>query len=122
MATTVSPDVQLAGKNWWLLLLWGVSMIVLGLYLIFQPGMTAVILVQVMAVFWLVGGAFDVINGVLNKEDPQRVWRIIGGLVSIIAGGIILLNPLLGTFITLAFQYYLLAIGAIFIGVINISG
>ena len=122
MATIVSPDVQQAGKNWWLLLVWGIATIVLGIYLIFQPGMTAVLLVQVMAAFWLVGGAFDVVNGVVNKEDPQRLWRIIGGLMGIIAGGIILINPLLGTFITLAFQYYLLAIGAIFMGVINIAG
>src|SRR4051794_23863521 len=115
MATTVSTDpvIRQAGKSWWLLLLWGVSMIVLGLYLIFQPGMTAVVLVQVMAVFWLVGGAFDVADAVLNKTDPQRVWRIVGGLIGIIAGGIILINPLLGTFIAIGFQYYLLAIGAI---------
>ena len=124
MATTVSTDSEIrqAGRNWWLLLLWGVSMIILGLYLILQPGMTAVVLVQVMAVFWLVGGAFDVADAVLNKADPQRVWRIVGGLIGIIAGGIILINPLLGTFITVAFQYYLLAIGAIILGAINIAG
>jgi uncharacterized membrane protein HdeD (DUF308 family) len=122
MATTLSTDVQQAVKNWWLLALWGVAMIILGLYLIFQPTQTAVVLVQVMAVFWLVGGALDVVSAVLNKEDAQRVWRIIGGLISIVAGGVILINSLLGTFITLAFQFYLLAIGGIVVGAINIAG
>jgi uncharacterized membrane protein HdeD (DUF308 family) len=122
MATEVHPGVREAGKNWWLLLFWGVAMIILGLYLIFQPGMTALVLVQVMAVFWVVGGIFDVAGAIVNSQDEHRLWRIVTGIISIVAGGIILLNPLFGTFLVLTFQFYLLAFGAIIIGIINIVG
>jgi uncharacterized membrane protein HdeD (DUF308 family) len=122
MATDVHSGVREAGKNWWLLLLWGVAMIVLGLFLIFQPGMTAVALVQVIAIFWVVGGIFDVAGAIVNSRDEHRLWRIVTGIISIVAGGVILLNPLFGTFIVLTFQFYLLAIGAIIVGIINIVG
>jgi len=108
--------------GWALLLLWGMAWIVLGLFLLRQPGMTAILLVQMMAVFWVVGGVIDLMNGLTHADQPNRGWRIFGGILGIAAGVILMAHPLLGAIVTIAFQYYLLAFAAIVIGIINIVG
>ena len=116
MATT-SPQ----SHGWALLLLWGMSWTILGLFLAFRPGITAVVLVQFMAVFWVVGGVIDLMSG-LTHAQPGRGWRIFGGILGTVAGVIMMVHPVVGTYVTIAFQYYLLAFAAIVVGVINLFG
>jgi len=115
-----SPAAQSHG--WALLLLWGVAWVILGLFLLFRPAVTAVLLVQVMAVFWLVGGVIDLMNGLTHAAQPGRGWRILGGVLGAGAGVILMAHPILGAIVTIAFQYYLLAFTAVGIGLINLFG
>ena len=108
--------------GWALLLLWGLAWIVLGLLLLFRPGITAILLVQFMAVFWVVGGVIDLMSGLSQPDQPGRGWRIFGGVLGAVAGVILMVHPILGTIVTIAFQYYLLAFTAMVIGVINLVG
>jgi uncharacterized membrane protein HdeD (DUF308 family) len=107
--------------GWALLLLWGVSWIILGLLLLFRPGITAILLVQFMAVFWVVGGVIDLMSG-LTHAQPGRGWRIFGGILGAAAGVILIVHPVIGAIVTIAFQYYLLAFAAIVIGIVNMVG
>jgi uncharacterized membrane protein HdeD (DUF308 family) len=116
MATTTPQS-----HGWALLLLWGLSWVILGLLLLFRPGITAVLLIQFMAVFWVVGGVIDLMSG-LGHAQPGRGWRILGGILGAVAGVILIVHPIIGTIVTIAFQYYLLAFTAIVIGVINMFG
>ena len=108
--------------GWALLLLWGLSWVLLGLFLLFRPGITAILLVQMMAVFWVVGGVIDLMNGLTHGDQPGRGWRVFGAILGIAAGVILLAHPILGALVTIAFQYYLLAFAALVVGVINIFG
>ena len=108
--------------GWPLLLVWGVAWVILGLFLLFQPGITAVLLVQLMAVFWVVGGVIDLVTGLGHGGHPHRGWRIFGGILSIAAGVIIMAHPLVGAIVTIAFGFYLLAFAAIINGLINLVG
>ena len=117
MATAAAPN-----HGWVLLLLWGMAWIILGFFLLFQPGMTAILLVQMMAVFWVVGGVIDLMHGLTHHDQPNRGWRIFSALLGIAAGVVIMINPIAGTMVTVAFGYYLLAFAAIVTGVINMLG
>ncbi len=108
--------------GWVLLLVWGMAWVILGLFLLFQPGITAILLVQLMAVFWVVGGVIDLVTALSHGDHPHRGWRIFGGILSIAAGVIIMAHPLLGTIVTIAFGFYLLAVTAIINGLINLVG
>jgi short repeat uncharacterized protein DUF308 len=116
MATTTPQS-----HGWALLLLWGVSWVILGLFLLFRPGVTAILLVQFMAVFWVVGGVIDLMSG-LTHAQPGRGWRIFGGILGAVAGVVLMVHPVLGTIVTIAFQFYLLAAVSIVIGLINLFG
>jgi hypothetical protein len=117
MATPAAPS-----HGWVLLLLWGMAWIILGFFLLFQPGITAILLVQIMAVFWVVGGVIDLMHGLTHRDQPNRGWRIFSGILGIAAGVVIMVHPILGTLVTIAFGFYLLAFTAIVTGVINIVG
>lgn len=120
MATPATPAVP--NHGWVLLLLWGMSWIVLGLFLLFRPGITAILLVQLMAVFWVVGGVIDLMQGLTHRGQPNRGWRIFSGLLGVAAGVIIMVHPVVGALVTVAFAYYLLAFSAMVTGVINLLG
>lgn len=115
-----TPAIQ--NRAWVLLLLWGISSIILGFFLIRQPGMTAILLVQFMAVFWVIGGVIDLMSGLTHSDQPHRGWRIFGAVIGIAAGMVMIANPLLGTMVTIAFGYFMLAFTAILNGIINIIG
>ena len=105
---------------WWLPLLWGIAALITGILILAKPSISAVVLVSVVAVFWLVGGVFDLIGGIVHGDAPGRVWRIVGGVIGILAGLAVLMNPILGTLVALSVLYYYVAFSALINGVINL--
>src|SRR5262249_56184668 len=81
-----------------------------------------IVLVQIMAVFWVVGGVMDLMNGLTHREQPGRGWRVVGGILGIVAGVIIMIHPIAGTLVTIAFGFYLLAFAPLVTGIINLVG
>jgi uncharacterized membrane protein HdeD (DUF308 family) len=77
---------------WWLVLLEGIALIVLGILLLLKPGMTAVIFIQFMGIYWLVGGIFKIIS--IFLDSSMWGWKLFAGILGIIAGIIVLQHPL----------------------------
>jgi uncharacterized membrane protein HdeD (DUF308 family) len=106
----------------WFTVLWGIGALVVGLLLATRPITTAVFLVQVMAMLWLVGGIIDIVSAVFGRAGEHRAWRLVGGAVAIFAGLVLLGNSVAGAFLVVTIQFYLIAISAIVNGIINIAG
>ncbi len=106
---------------WWLPVLFGICAIVLGVLLLARPGMTALVLVVVMGVYWLIEGVFDVIFAVVHRAR-QWGWRLAGGIISALGGLFILAYPIAGTVITVLLLYWVLVTVAIISGILNIIG
>jgi uncharacterized membrane protein HdeD (DUF308 family) len=79
---------------WWLVLLRGVLAVLLGLYAVFQPGMTLVVFTQVLGAFVLMDGIFAVMAGVLGWTD-SRMWTIVRGALGILIGLFVFAHPVL---------------------------
>lgn len=79
---------------WWLVLLRGVLAILLGLYAVFQPGMTLAVFTQVLGAFVLIDGVFAVIAGVLGWTE-SRMWTIVRGALGILIGLFVFAHPVL---------------------------
>jgi uncharacterized membrane protein HdeD (DUF308 family) len=64
---------------------------VVGLFLIRKPVISGEVLTMFMAIFFLVGGLFEVIS-LLATMPPDWGWQVFSGVVSIVLGVLILAN------------------------------
>ena len=127
MSTTLNEPVvpteketevrQVLAKLWWMPLVRGILLILFGLLMLKQPGATLLSLIIFLGAYWLVGGVFDLVEGIMGRTGTSRTWLILGGILSIIAGFIIMNQPILsglalGTFWTYLFGFMTIAIGS----------
>jgi len=93
-ATTVPTQPQ---RPWWLTLIVGISAIIVGGLLLWGNLVTQVrtyfLLVEVLGIWWLVDGIFDIVA--LFGDHTAWGWKLFMGIVSLIAGGYILMYPVL---------------------------
>jgi uncharacterized membrane protein HdeD (DUF308 family) len=98
---------------WWLPVLRGLLMIVLGLLLLVEPLGTLVALVWVFGVFAVVDGAVVLMQALLARGRPGFGWLVAEGVVSIAFGVVIMLWP----DVTALVLFYLLALWVLVLGV-----
>jgi uncharacterized membrane protein HdeD (DUF308 family) len=82
-------------RPWWLTLIVGIAAIIIGGILLFgsltQQLRTYLLLVQLLGIWWLVDGIFDIVG--LFVDRTAWGWKLFMGIVSILAGGWILIYP-----------------------------
>ena len=98
---------------WWLPVLRGVLLVVLGLLLLVEPLGTLVALIWVFGVFAVVDGAVVLLQALLARGRPGFGWLVAEGVVGIGFGALIMLWP--GA--TALVLFYLLALWLIVLGV-----
>lgn len=101
---------------WWLPVLRGLLMIVLGLLLLVEPLGTLVALVWVFGVFAVIDGAVVLMQALLARGRPGSGWLIAEGVVSIGFGVVIMLWP----DVTALVLFYLLALWVLVLGVVAV--
>ncbi len=84
---------------WWVVFLEGIIAIIAGLFLLYQPVITTILLIQVLGIFWLAGGIISVIGALVFPGN--RWWKLLSGILSLIAGIVILMYPVYSPFIVL---------------------
>ena len=96
MTATSATAIQSKQRPWWLTLITGVSLVIIGGMLLFaaprQRLDTYLILVTFLGIYWLVEGIFDIVS--LFVDHTAWGWKLFIGIVSIIAGGTILMYPI----------------------------
>lgn len=103
---------------WWVLLLWGILMLILGIMFLSTPGITTELLITFMGAFWLVGGLFSIAS--LFVDRTNMGWKLFLAIINIIAGILILLYPLYSTVFILGFFILFVGFFACFIGGSNL--
>jgi uncharacterized membrane protein HdeD (DUF308 family) len=116
MAVAAAGDT---GFSRTVLVLWGIIALVVGFFLLFRPGITALVCVEIMAIAWIIGGIFDFI-GAIAERGHYWGWRIVGSIIGILAGIYIVAHPALGTVFTLTIAFIFIAIAALINGIFNI--
>ena len=95
--TQVAPAPVQSQRPWWLTLIGGILAIVVGALLLWGNLITQVktyfLLVEVLGIWWLVDGIFDIVH--MFTDHTQWGWKLFIGIVSIIAGGYIILHPVI---------------------------
>lgn len=81
-------------QPWWALLLAGLGSVGAGLVTLFMPGLTALVLLYIIAGWAIVTGVLQIAAAVrLRKEIRDEWWLGLGGAVSVIFGVLIALAP-----------------------------
>lgn len=116
MATTLVPA---QGRvPWWIVLLLGIAYIIAGLFLVFQPLASLVIIALFTGATWFVSGVLDLIS--LARDRTRWVWTILSGVIGIWAGLVLLGQPLVGA-VLLPFVYIIiLALSGVVLGILRI--
>jgi len=99
---------------WWLVLLEGIAAVILGLFLLTSPGTTLFVLAQVLGIFWLVGGIFRIIS--IFLDSYLWGWKLVGGILGILAGILILQYPLWATVLVPGVYIIVLGIQGLVLG------
>jgi len=116
-ATQVSRDDS-QGVPWWLVLLEGIALIILGVLLLLKPGMTTIVFIQFLGIYWLVAGIFKIISIFLDRS--MWGWKLFAGILGIIAGIIVLQHPVWSPFVVGATLIIILGIQGIIYGGIGL--
>jgi len=117
--TTVNMQISEARLfPWWLLLLWGVLTIIIGLAFLLSPAVTTIMFVTFLGAYWLVGGIF-VLAGLAVDRTNMALKLLLAG-VNILAGLLILLHPVYSTIFALEFLVLFLGFWACFIGAVHL--
>ena len=104
---------DLAGGTRVLLALLGVLSVIIGLWAVRHVLLTLLALVVLLGIFWVVNGTIEVFTALGHRGMPERGWTALMGLLSILAGIIVLAYPgltLLGLAVILGI--WLLVFGA----------
>jgi uncharacterized membrane protein HdeD (DUF308 family) len=112
-------DLEVLQAPWWVVLLEGIIAIVIGLFLLYEPVATTILLLQILAVFWLAGGIVSVIGALIFPEN--RGWNLLSGILSIIAGALILMYPIFSPFILLKFLIIFIGAWVIVNGAVKLA-
>ena len=97
MTTAAAVQTQTKQRPWWLTLISGILAVVIGATLLWGNFTTRVepymFLVTFLGIWWMVQGIFDIIA--IFIDHSMWGWKLFIGIVSIIAGGYILMYPVL---------------------------
>jgi uncharacterized membrane protein HdeD (DUF308 family) len=82
------------GKPFWALVVVGILGVAAGILTFIWPGMTAIVLLAFIAAWSLVMGIFQIIAAVRLRKSIENEWLLgLSGLLSIIFGVLMLINP-----------------------------
>jgi uncharacterized membrane protein HdeD (DUF308 family) len=103
---------------WWLILIEGIALILLGILLLLRPGMTSLIFIQFLGIYWLVGGIFKIVSIFLDRS--LWGWKLFAGVLGIIAGIIVIQHPIWSPVIVGSTLVILLGIQGIIYGGVGV--
>src|ERR1700722_19583706 len=86
-------------ERWGFLLLEGIVGIAAAAAAFFWPGLTVVVFVTLVAVWALFTGGFMLAAAFRLHADHGRWWLALGGVVSLLYGGLLIVAPLIGALV-----------------------
>lgn len=118
MTELVNKPAEMVSFNsllpWWIVLLWGILALIIGIMFLATPGITTVLFITLVGAYWLVGGLFTI--GSLFVDKSNMGWKIFLAIINILAGLVILLYPLFSTIFMLSFFVIFVGFWGCFIG------
>lgn len=118
--TVSATAVPARQRPWWLTLILGISAIIIGAVMLWAPAKTAaetyLLLVSLLGIYWLIWGVMELVY--MFMDHTAWGWKLFMGLVSILAGGSILMYPIAAAIVLPRTFVLVLGIWALMEGII----
>jgi uncharacterized membrane protein HdeD (DUF308 family) len=121
-ATTTSPDNEIGViplYPWWIILVLGIAALILGMAFLAWPYLTLIMVVTFVGAYWFVSGIFSLISLIIDRSNLG--WKLLIGILGVIAGLVILMYPLFSTLLVPAMLVIFIGIWGLVIGVVHIA-
>jgi uncharacterized membrane protein HdeD (DUF308 family) len=104
--------------RWWILVLEGIAGILVGIATLFVPGITALVLLYLIAAWALVTGVLELAAAIRLRKVITNEWLLaLGGIVSILLGALLIANPAAGALaVVIWIGAYAFVFGALLVG------
>lgn len=104
MVEPTTLEMQLKNRfslfPWWLILMWGILALIVGIMFFATPAMTTVLFITFLGVYLLISGLFALASLAVDRTNAG--WKIFLGVLDIVAGILILIYPLYSTLFILS--------------------
>ena len=81
-------------RHWWVLLLWGLASVVVGVLTFIMPGVTGLVLLMYIAAWAIITGVLQIVAAIRLRKEIRGEWlMVVSGLLSIIFGGLLVAQP-----------------------------
>jgi uncharacterized membrane protein HdeD (DUF308 family) len=84
---------DLTGGTRVMLALLGVLSIIIGLWAVRHAVLTLIALIVFLGIFWVINGLIEIFAALSHRDMPDRGWSVLMGVLSAIAGLIVLAYP-----------------------------
>ncbi|UCG22744.1 MAG: DUF4332 domain-containing protein [Chloroflexota bacterium] len=118
MASAELSAQETRATPWWLVLIEGIALILVGILLLTRTGMSTLILVQVLGIYWMIMGLVRIVS--IFIDSAQWGWKLFAGILGIIAGIIVIQHPLWSTAVVLNTVILVLGLTGVVIGLISV--
>jgi uncharacterized membrane protein HdeD (DUF308 family) len=103
--------------NWWVLMLWGLVGIGIGIITFVAPGVTALALIFYIAIWAIVTGVLEIITAIKLRKEIEGEWLLgLAGLAGVVFGILLISRPGVGVLAVL----WLIAAYSLILGVLLI--
>ncbi|GHO87956.1 HdeD family acid-resistance protein [Dictyobacter formicarum] len=113
----ISPRMYTA-IPWWIAMMEGIALVIIGLLLLISPTMTTLVLVQVLGWYWLIGGILSFVS--IFVDRTQWGWKLAIGILGVLAGLAVIRDPLWSTLMVPTLIVIFLAVQALIVGAIEL--
>jgi uncharacterized membrane protein HdeD (DUF308 family) len=114
ISTSVEMTAVVGSMSWWLVLIWGIMALIVGLMLVTTPLATAFTLILFIGVYWLIGGIFTLAS--LFTDRSNWGWKTFLAVISIIAGIGIMSYPIYSSILVMTVFTTLIGFWGLLIG------
>lgn len=103
---------------WWVVLLQGIFAVIIGLLLVSSPGMTTLVMIQFLGIYWLIAGVFNIVG--IFLDHTQWGWKLLTGLLGILVGVLVIQHPLWSTVLIPATLIVILGVVGLIFGIVGL--
>lgn len=114
--TASATDFETKQTPWWLVLMGGILSVVIGVLLLTLPAKTVFALTLALGIYWIIQGIFTLVG--MFIDHTAWGWKLFIGILSILAGIVILRYPISSALVIPATFVLILGIQGLIYGIV----